>query len=98
MLYPDLCFKPRLRVINDDQIEQIHLATLEVLERTGVQISPKSSGVAAWSRRPSSRRSSVRPRLDGGGCCTHSAGPRGVGPARWHALSVPGGRQKLVRA
>ncbi len=39
MLYPELHFKPRVCVLNDDQIEQIHLATLEVLEGTGVQIS-----------------------------------------------------------
>ena len=39
MIYPDLNFKPRLSVINDEQIEQIHLATLELLERTGVKIS-----------------------------------------------------------
>ncbi len=35
----DLHFKPRLHVLDDKQIEQIHLATLEVLERTGVQIT-----------------------------------------------------------
>jgi trimethylamine--corrinoid protein Co-methyltransferase len=39
MVYPDLRFKPRLCVLSQDQIEQIHLATLEVLERTGVQIT-----------------------------------------------------------
>ena len=33
-----LLFKPRLQVINQDQIEQIHCATLDVLERTGVDI------------------------------------------------------------
>ncbi|MBS1253454.1 MAG: Glycine betaine methyltransferase [Anaerolineales bacterium] len=38
MVYPDLRFKPRLSVLSDDQIEQIHLATLELLERTGVEI------------------------------------------------------------
>jgi trimethylamine---corrinoid protein Co-methyltransferase len=35
----ELCFKPKLQVINDDQIHQIHQATLEVLEKTGVKIS-----------------------------------------------------------
>lgn len=39
MVYPELHFRPRAYVLNDDQIEQIHLATLEVLERTGVQIT-----------------------------------------------------------
>lgn len=39
MLYPDLIYKPRLSVVSPDQIAQIHLATLEVLERTGVQIT-----------------------------------------------------------
>ena len=34
-----LNFKPQLRVINDDQIAQIHAATLEVLERTGVKMT-----------------------------------------------------------
>jgi trimethylamine--corrinoid protein Co-methyltransferase len=37
-MYPDLRFKPRLSVLDDEQIGQIHAATLEVLERTGVQI------------------------------------------------------------
>ena len=39
MQTPNLEFRPRLSVINDDQIEHIHQATLEVLERTGVQIA-----------------------------------------------------------
>ena len=38
MTTDQLYFKPRLQVINQDQIEQIHCATLEVLERTGVDI------------------------------------------------------------
>lgn len=43
MFCPDLKFRPRLSVLNEDQIEQIHQATLEVLERTGVQIThPKA--------------------------------------------------------
>jgi trimethylamine--corrinoid protein Co-methyltransferase len=38
-----LYFKPRLQVINDQQIEQIHMATLEVLERTGIKLThPKA--------------------------------------------------------
>lgn len=39
MIYPEINFKPRLQVINADQITQIHFATLELLERTGVQIT-----------------------------------------------------------
>jgi trimethylamine--corrinoid protein Co-methyltransferase len=39
MFSPALTFRPTLSVINDGQIEQIHQATLEVLERTGIQIS-----------------------------------------------------------
>jgi len=39
MVYPDLRFKPRMRVLGQDQIDQIHLATLEVLERTGVEFN-----------------------------------------------------------
>ena len=43
MIYPELNFKPRLSVFNDDQVEQIHSATLEILERTGVRIThPKA--------------------------------------------------------
>lgn len=34
----ELYFKPKLQVINQEQIEQIHCATLDVLERTGVDI------------------------------------------------------------
>ncbi len=35
----DLSFRPRLSAINHDQIQRIHQATLEVLERTGVSVS-----------------------------------------------------------
>ncbi len=35
----NLEFRPRLSVINDEQIQYIHQATLEVLERTGVQVT-----------------------------------------------------------
>jgi trimethylamine--corrinoid protein Co-methyltransferase len=34
-----LFFKPKLQVINADQIGQLHAATLDVLERTGVKIT-----------------------------------------------------------
>jgi trimethylamine--corrinoid protein Co-methyltransferase len=37
--YPELHTRPSLNVLSEDQIEQIHLATLEVLERTGVRIT-----------------------------------------------------------
>jgi len=39
MFCPDLRFRPRLSVLSGDQIEQIHQATLEVLERTGVKLT-----------------------------------------------------------
>jgi trimethylamine--corrinoid protein Co-methyltransferase len=39
MFCPNLEFRPRLSVLNSEQIEQIHQATLEVLERTGVQLT-----------------------------------------------------------
>lgn len=39
MVYPELHFKPRLSVLSAGQVEQLHLATLEVLERTGVQMA-----------------------------------------------------------
>lgn len=39
MFSPNLNFRPRLSVINDEQIKSIHQATLEVLERTGVEIT-----------------------------------------------------------
>jgi trimethylamine--corrinoid protein Co-methyltransferase len=38
MTTDEIHFKPHLKVINQDQIEQIHCATLDVLERTGVDI------------------------------------------------------------
>ena len=39
MFIPELHFRPRLQVLSEEQLRQIHLATLAVLERTGVQIS-----------------------------------------------------------
>ena len=39
MFTPPLEFRPRLAVLNQAQIEQIHQATLEVLERTGVRFN-----------------------------------------------------------
>lgn len=43
MTTDELYFKPRLQVIDDVQIKQLHEATLDVLERTGVKIShPKA--------------------------------------------------------
>jgi trimethylamine--corrinoid protein Co-methyltransferase len=39
MQIPELHFRPKLQVINDDQIRHIHMATLEVLERTGVKMT-----------------------------------------------------------
>ncbi len=36
---PELYFKPKLQVINEDQIKQIHMASLEVLERTGIKMT-----------------------------------------------------------
>ena len=43
MTTDELYFKPRLQVVNDAQIAQIHMATLDVLERTGIKIThPKA--------------------------------------------------------
>jgi len=39
MSYRELYNKPTLNVLSQQQIEQIHLATMEVLERTGVRIT-----------------------------------------------------------
>jgi trimethylamine---corrinoid protein Co-methyltransferase len=39
MSLPELHFKPRLQVIDDDQIQQLHMASLELLERTGVKLT-----------------------------------------------------------
>ncbi|GAB4262747.1 MAG: glycine betaine--corrinoid protein methyltransferase [Deferrisomatales bacterium] len=39
MIYPELRYRPRLRVLTETQVEQIHSATLEVLERTGVTLT-----------------------------------------------------------
>jgi trimethylamine--corrinoid protein Co-methyltransferase len=36
---PELHFKPKMQIINDDQIREIHLASLEVLERTGIKMT-----------------------------------------------------------
>lgn len=48
MTTDELCFKPRLQVLNDVQIAQLHSATLEVLERTGIKIThPKALEILA---------------------------------------------------
>ncbi|MBS3784187.1 MAG: trimethylamine methyltransferase family protein [Anaerolineae bacterium] len=39
MFCPELTFRPRLSVLSEHQIEQLHQATLELLERTGVQVT-----------------------------------------------------------
>jgi trimethylamine--corrinoid protein Co-methyltransferase len=39
MTTDELYFKPRLQVINEAQVAQLHEATLDVLERTGVKIT-----------------------------------------------------------
>lgn len=39
MFGPELSFKPRLTVLSAAQIERLHQATLEVLERTGFQVT-----------------------------------------------------------
>jgi trimethylamine---corrinoid protein Co-methyltransferase len=39
MITDELNFKPKLKVVSDDQIARIHTATLEVLERTGFKIT-----------------------------------------------------------
>lgn len=39
MQIPKLDFRPRLQVINDQQIEQLHQASLEILERIGIEVS-----------------------------------------------------------
>jgi len=39
MYTPAIKFRPQLNVINEYQIQQIHQATLEVLERTGIEIA-----------------------------------------------------------
>jgi len=43
MYTDELYFKPQLRVINDAQIKQLHMASLEVLERVGIKLThPKA--------------------------------------------------------
>ena len=39
MILPELTFRPKLSVVCDEQIQALHLATLEMLEGTGVRIS-----------------------------------------------------------
>jgi len=53
MFCRDLTFRPRMSVISSDQIDQIHQATLETLERTGVQMTHPRPGDLA--RRGSAR-------------------------------------------
>lgn len=39
MTYPELRYQPKLRMLSEKQVEQVHSATLEVLERTGVKLT-----------------------------------------------------------
>jgi trimethylamine---corrinoid protein Co-methyltransferase len=39
MATDELYFKPHMRVLSDEQIAQIHMASLEILERTGVKMT-----------------------------------------------------------
>ncbi len=39
MYTDELYFKPKLQVINEDQIKQLHMSSLEVLERTGIKLT-----------------------------------------------------------
>ncbi len=41
--FPELSARPTLRVLSNEQIENLHLATLEVLERTEVRIAHKKA-------------------------------------------------------
>jgi trimethylamine--corrinoid protein Co-methyltransferase len=48
MYTDEFYFKPRLQVISPEQIQQIHMATLEVLERTGIKLThPKALALLA---------------------------------------------------
>lgn len=38
-MHPELNLTPKLRVLSDRQVERLHAATLEVLERTGVRLT-----------------------------------------------------------
>ena len=50
MITDEIYFKPKFKVINDDQIARLHDATLEVLERTGFKIThPRALEVLAGS-------------------------------------------------
>ena len=50
MIPDELYFKPKLRVVSDEQITRLHEATLEVLERTGFKIThPPALEVLAGS-------------------------------------------------
>ena len=43
---------PRLQVLTDEQIKQLHTASLEILERVGVQVvAPEALEASSWSRR-----------------------------------------------
>ncbi|MBW2592901.1 MAG: hypothetical protein JRE58_07885 [Deltaproteobacteria bacterium] len=47
----ELYFKPKLRILSDEQLQKIHMAILELLERTGVQMTDPSQGTGNPRRR-----------------------------------------------
>ena len=47
---------PRFRKLSGDQVERLHHASLEILDRTGVRLfEPEALGVAEKERHPSGR-------------------------------------------
>ena len=64
MIYPNLTFRPTLRVLSEEQIAELHSATLEVLERTGVRLThPKAREVLAGAGARIRRRARAHPIL-----------------------------------
>ena len=84
MFCPDSTFRPRMSVLSAEQMEQMHQATLEVLERTGVRLTHPVLDLLAGAGARMSTEPCPHPILPGGECHPLRAHP-GPGQAQRRA-------------
>jgi len=99
MFCPELTFRPRLSVLGPAQIEQIHQATLELLERTGFQVAhPRALEMLHGAGRTGGWKARAAALLDGRKRDPFGALSSRPRQSQRRAHCVPRGRQVLVRS